>query len=114
MATDNVSAPLLKMSKFFLIDALPRVQDVRDVYAYGRALADRGIVPTRAEELLLRQLVWAMLQIQDDQMEGELHRALARLAALVLAVIEDDDFDLPDDRTIGGRLALESLAVQLL
>lgn len=113
MAEDNLSAPLLKMSRYYLVDTLPVVRDVRAVYAHAKALAKRGIVPTRGEERALRQVTWCMLQIQDDQMEGELHQALTRLAALILAVIEDDDLSIPDDRQLGGRLELEQLAVQL-
>lgn len=113
MVEDNLSAPLLKMARYFLVDTLPVVHDVRDVYAHARALAERGLVPSRGEERVLRQVVWSMLKIQNDQMEGALHQALTRLAALVLAVMEDDDLSIPDDRQLGGRLALEQLAVQL-
>jgi hypothetical protein len=101
------------MSHLFLLGALPGVRDVRDVYTEARALSRRGIVPTLGAERLLRQVLWCMLKIQNDQMEGELHQALARLASLTLAITEDEDLKIPDDRQVGGRSELEALAVQL-
>ncbi len=101
------------MAKLFVGGGLPRVADVRDVYAYARDLHQRGVPTQPAEERFLRQVTWSMLQIQHDQEEGELHQALARLASLVLAIIEDDDFSIPEGCRIGSRVGLEALAVQL-
>lgn len=110
---DTLSVPLLKMAKFFAAGGLPRINDVRDVYAYARELHRRGIPILKSEERFVRQITFCMLQIQDDQQEGELHQALARLAALALAIIEDDDFDIPEGVQISSRVALEGLAVAL-
>lgn len=101
------------MAKLFVGGGLPRVADVRDVYAYARDLRRRGVPIQQAEEVFLRQVTWSMLQIQHDQEEGELHQALGRLASLTLAIIEDDDFSIPDGCRIGSRVGLEALAVQL-
>jgi hypothetical protein len=101
------------MAKFFAAGGLPRINDVRDVYAYARELHRRGIPILKSEERFVRQLTYCMLQIQDDQQEGELHQALARVAALALAIIEDDDFDIPEGVHIRSRVALEGLAVAL-
>lgn len=110
---DTLSVPLLRMAKLFVGGGLPAVADVRDVYAYARDLRARGVPIQPAEEVFLRQVTWTMLQLQHDQEESELHQALARLASLVLAIIEDDDFSIPDGCRIGSRVALEALAVQL-
>lgn len=110
---DTLSVPLLRMAKFFVGGGLPRIADVRDVYAHARDLTQRGVPTQPAEEVFLRQVTWCMLQLQHDQEQGELHQALARLASLVLAIIEDDDFALPDGCHIGTRVGLEALAVQL-
>jgi hypothetical protein len=110
---DPLSGPLLRMAKFFIGEAaLPRVADVKDVYELARELRRRKLPVTAGEERLLKQVVWCMLQVQNDQEDGELHQALARIAALVLAIIEDDDFEIPDV-SIDGRVALEALAVLL-
>src|SRR5690606_9576096 len=110
---DTLSVPLLRMAKLFVGGGLPAVADVRDVYAYARDLRARGVPIQPAAEVFLRQVTWTMLQLQHDQEESELHQALARLASLVLAIIEDDDFSIPDGCRIGSRVALEALAVQL-
>lgn len=101
------------MAKFFAPSGLPRINDVREVYAYARDLHRRGIPILPSEERCLRQVTFCMLQVQDDQLEGELHQALTRLAAFVLAVIEDDDFDIPEGVQISTRVQLEGLAVSL-
>jgi hypothetical protein len=113
MPKDNLSAPLLRMASVFLGETLPKVATVHDVYRYARGLRDRGIAPTSSEEQLLKQLVWSLLQFQDHETDDGLHKALARLAALVLAVIEDDDLSIPPDRHIGGRVDLGTLAANL-
>lgn len=114
MADDTLSAPLLRMARLFLVEAQsPRVARVDDVYRIARELRQQGIPVTQGEERLLRQVVWSMLRIQADQEEGELHQALARLACVVLAVIEDDDLAIPDHVGVSSRDALEGLAVQL-
>lgn len=101
------------MAKFFIGGGLPRVADVRDIYAHARGLRDRGVSIEPGEEEFLRQLTWCMLQLQNDQEESELHQALGGLASLVLAVIEDDDFSIPEGCKISTRVALEGLAVQM-
>lgn len=102
------------MARFFLGEgALPAVSSVRDVYEVARGISERGIPVRKGEAELLKQVTWCMLQIQHDHEEGELHQALARLAAQVLAIIEDDDLYIPDELHIGGRVALEGLALQL-
>lgn len=101
------------MAKFFVGGGLPRVNDVRDIYAHARDLRDRGVKIEPGEEEFLRQLTWTMLQLQNDQEESELHQALGGLAGLVIAVIEDDDFSIPEGCRISTRVALEGLAVQM-
>jgi hypothetical protein len=101
------------MAKFFVGGGLPHVNDVRDIYAHARGLRDRGVKIEAGEEEFLRQVTWCMLQLQHDQEESELHQALGGLAGLVLAVIEDDDFSIPEGCRISSRVALEGLAVQL-
>lgn len=113
MVADNLSVPLRRMARFFLTETLPPVQTVRDVYESARVLRERGIAPTLGEERLLRQIVWCMLHVEDGDTTSELQRALARLASLVLAIVEDDDLEIPDDRQIAGRAALESLALEI-
>lgn len=110
---DTLSAPLLRMAAFFVGGGLPRVDDVRAVFAHARDLRERGVPIQPGEEAFLRQVTWCMLQLQHDQEEGELHQALARLAALTLAIIEDDDFSIPEGCRLSGRVALEALAVQV-
>lgn len=107
----DARAPLLRMSQFYL--SLPEVLDVRDVWTQARALHAQGIPPTRGEARLLRQVTWSMLQVERAAEEGELFRSLAIVAALVLAVIEDDELELPDSFVVQGRLALEALALEL-
>ncbi|MCO5167168.1 MAG: hypothetical protein M9894_12520 [Planctomycetes bacterium] len=101
------------MATFFVGGGLPRVDDVRDVFARARDLRERGVPIEPGEEALLRQVTWCMLQLQHDQEEGELHQALARMAALVLAIIEDDDFSIPAGCQLRGRVPLEALAIQV-
>lgn len=102
------------MARLFLgDDALPKIQDVRDVYAHAGEIRARGLPVAEGEARLLKQLVWCMLQVQNDQEEGPLHTALARFAALVLAITEDDEVSITDAMGIGGRLGLEGLAVQV-
>lgn len=110
---DNLSAPLLRMAKFYLGDVcLPRVANVRDVFEYGKALNERGLPVLRSEERFLRQVTWCMLQIENDQEEGELFLALTRIAALTLAIIEDDDLSIPEGYAVGHRSNLEALALR--
>jgi hypothetical protein len=112
-AKDTLSGPLLKMSSFFLPETLPKVRKVGDVLEHARALRDRGIAPSEGEERLLKQLVWSLLQFQDNETDAVLYKALARVAALVLAIMEDDDLSIPDDRRIGSRADLGTLAAKL-
>jgi hypothetical protein len=112
-AIDNLSAPLLRMGSFFLGDTLPQVASARDIYARGQDLVTRGISATPSEAQFLRGVTWCMLQIQHDQEESELHSALARVAALALAIIEDDDFTIPPGYSIGSRTDLENFAIRL-
>lgn len=101
------------MAKFYLGDVcLPRVASVRDVFDYGRALNERGIPVLESEERFLRQVTWCMLQIQDDESEGDLHLALLRIAALTLAIIEDEDLTIPAGYAVGDRANLEALALR--
>ena len=100
------------MAKFFIGGGLPPVTGVPDVYAYARELRDRGVPILASEAAFLRQVTWCMLQVEHDQEEGELHQALARLAALALAIIEDDDFSIPEGYRISTREGIEGLAIQ--
>ena len=101
------------MAKFFLGDlCLPPVLNLRDVFDYGKALNTRGLPVLLSEERFLRQVTWCMLQIENDQEEGELFQALTRIAALTLAIIEDEDLSIPEGYAIGPRANLESLALQ--
>jgi hypothetical protein len=112
-AADNLSKPLLRMAKFYLGDVcLPLVASVRDVFDYGRALNDRGIRVLQSEERFLRQVTWCMLQVQDDEEESDLHLALLRIAALTLAIIEDEDLSIPEGYSVGDRANLEALALR--
>jgi len=110
---DNLSKPLLRMAKFYLGDVcLPPVASVRDVFDYGRELNDRGIPVLLSEERFLRQVTWCMLQLQGPDAQSELHVALLRIAALTLAIIEDEDLSIPEGYAVGDRENLEALALR--
>lgn len=109
----ELEGPLLRMGQFFFGPALSRVQGARDVFALARALRDAGVPVRPSEERLLTQILWCLLQIQHDREETELHQALVLMADLVLAIIEDEDFFIPERARIGGREELELLALQL-
>lgn len=101
------------MAKFYLGDVcLPRVASVRDVFDYGRALHERGIPVLSSEERFLRQVTWCMLQIHSGARGGALHQALIRIAALTLAIIEDEDLTIPEGYAVGDRSNLEALALK--
>lgn len=103
------------MAKFFLGDTLPEVAGAPDVYRHARGIKERGVPVQPGEELLLTKTLFCILQIQNDREETEQHRALCLLAALVLAVIEDEDFFVPLEpaRAI-ERDDLELLAIELM
>ena len=101
------------MAKFYLGDVcLPPVTNVLDVFEYGKALNERGVPVLQSEERFLRQVTWCMLQIENDQEDGELFPALTRIAALTLAIIEDEDLSIPEGYTIGQRSDLEAFALR--
>tara|TARA_R110002072_G_scaffold154662_2_gene304708 strand:- start:2529 stop:3383 length:855 start_codon:yes stop_codon:yes gene_type:complete len=100
------------MAKFYLGDVcLPPVASVRDVFDYGRALYERGIPVLLSEERFLRQVTWCMLQEGHDA-QSDLHLALRRIAALTLAIIEDEDLSIPEGYAVGDRQNLEALALR--
>jgi hypothetical protein len=101
------------MAQFFFGPALSRVRGAADVFALTRDLQQRGVRVRKSEERLLTQILWCLLQIQHDNEETELHQALALMADLVLALIDDDDFFIPEGAVVGGREQLELLAIQL-
>ena len=101
------------MAKFYLGDVcLPPVASVRDVFDYGRALSERGIPVLLSEERFLRQVTWCMLQLQGEDSESDLQAALMRIAALTLAIIEDEDLSIPEGYAVGDRGNLEVLALR--
>jgi hypothetical protein len=107
----DASRPLLRMASVFLV--LPPVADVRDVYAQAKKLNERKIPITKGEDRLLRQVTWCMLQVEQDQEEGQLYQALAQIASLILAIIEDEELEIPNQLTIPSRVNVEALALQL-
>lgn len=109
----DLRGPFLRMAEFFVAENLPRVDTVRDVFEQGRALVARGIPVAPTEAHFLRQVAFQMLQIQDDQLESDNHAALARAAALALAIIEDDDFTIPEGYGLASPQALDALAIEL-
>ncbi len=111
--TLDLTGPLLRMGRFFFGPALSRVRGAADVYALARDLRERGLPVRKPEERLLTQILWCLLQIQHDREETEQHQALVLMADLVLAIMEDDDFTIPEGATVGGPEALELLAIQL-
>lgn len=111
---DTLSGPLLRMSKFFLGDAIPAIEGAPDIYAIAKDLKARGVSPRPTEERLLTKILWCILQIQNDQEESEQHAALAMLAALVFAIIEDDDFYIPEGADTSTRRELELLAIDVM
>lgn len=111
---EPLSGPLLRMAKFFLGETLPQVHGAADVYRLGKELYDRGVKVRNSEESLLQKTLWCMLQIQNDQEESDQHAALALLAGVLLAIIEDDDFYIPEGSDIRNRQNLELVAIKLM
>ena len=111
---DTLSGPRRRMSMFFLGDALPAVAGAPDIYAAAKDLKVRGVPVRKTEEDLLTKTLWCILQVQHDQEESEQHAALALLAALVLAIIEDDDFSIPEGADTASRRQLELLAIDVM
>jgi hypothetical protein len=102
------------MAKFYLGETLPLVNGAPDIYRLARDLKERGVPVRRSEEDLLTKILWCILQIQNDKEETEQHAALALLAALVIAIIEDDDFYIPDGVDTTSRYELELLAINVM
>lgn len=109
----GLRGPLLRMAQFFFGPSLGRVNSAKDVYTVARQIRDAGIQVRRSEERLLTQVLWCVLQIQHDREETDQHQALLTLADLVLAVIEDDDFFIPEGVSAGGREEIELLALEV-
>jgi hypothetical protein len=111
---DTLSGPVLRMAKFFLGETLPVVSGAPDIYRLAGDLKARGVPVRASEEELLTKILWCLLQIQNDKEETEQHTALALLAAVVLAIIEDDDFFIPDGVDTTSRYELELLAISVM
>lgn len=112
MSSDNLSVPLLKMARFFLVPP-PPVADVPAIRARASAIRARGVTPSEGEVRLLAQVEARLGEVPADEENALLRKSLAGLAGLVLAIIEDHEFAIPADRHLGGTASLDALAVQL-
>lgn len=111
---DTLSGPVLRMAKFYLGETLPVVNGAPDIYRLARDLKERGVPVRPSEEELLTKILWCILQIQNDREETEQHGALALLASIVIAIIEDDDFYIPEGAATTSRYELELLAINVM
>ena len=87
--------PILNMGRFFVGDSIPRLADPIAINARIKDLKTRGLpVAPAADSLLAKILLLIVMNARPDQ--GELRESLGLLAGLVLLVVEDDYFYIPE------------------
>lgn len=87
--------PILNMGRFFVGDSIPRLADPVAINARVKDLKTRGLpVAPAADALLAKILLLIVMNGRPEQ--AELREALGLLAGLVLLVVEDDYFYIPE------------------
>lgn len=105
--------PILNMSRFFVGDTIPRVKDAKDTYERIRDMIARNIPFKESDKGLLNKLIMLLMkQEKDPNLRGPFN-ATRLLTGLVLFVIEDDYFFIPEVSEHASLPKLEELAQEL-
>lgn len=105
--------PILNMSRFFVGDTIPRVKDAKDTYDRIRDMIARNIPFKESDKGLLNKLIMLLMkQEKDPNLRGPFN-ATRLLTGLVLFVIEDDYFFIPEVSEHASLPKLEELAQEL-
>jgi hypothetical protein len=109
----SVFKPVLNIARFFIGDTIPRVSSPEELYAEIKSHKERGIEVTQADTMLLTKLIALLMKAAKDPDKEELFDALRLLSGLVLYVIEDDYFFIPEVTEYASHEKLEWLALKL-
>jgi len=111
--TNPLRGPLLRMSRFFLGGTLPRVLGPAEFRERTRDLQARRLPIRAGEARLLTKTMWCLLRAEQNLQRVDRFEALCDLAALALAIVEDDDLYVPDDLDAPTPRELVLLALEL-
>lgn len=96
--------PILNMGRFFVGDTIPRLPDPREINARLKDVKTRKLPVTPAADALLTKTLLLLLR----PLEAADRDALGLLAGLVLLVVEDDYFYIPETtEQVGDERLLE-------
>ena len=108
--------PILNIARFFVGDTIPRVDGPNALYDAIKSHKERGIQVSKADTMLLTKLIALLLKHGKDPNnfeKVELFHSLRLLSGLVLYVIEDDYFFIPNVTEHASHEKLEWLALKL-
>jgi hypothetical protein len=104
--------PILNMGRFFVGDSIPRLADPVAINARIKDLKTRGLpVAPAADSLLAKILLLIVMSGRPEQQA--LREALGLLAGLVLLVVEDDYFYIPETTEHVSNERVTELATKL-
>lgn len=104
--------PILNMGRFFVGDSIPRLADPIAINARIKDLKTRKLpVSPAADSLLAKILLLIVMNGRPEQQE--LREALGLLAGLVLLVVEDDYFYIPETTEHVSNERVQELATKL-
>lgn len=104
--------PILNMARFFVGDTIPRVNDAKHVGERIKELKRRGIPLKDADNGMLNKVIVLLLRAE-KQDDTELFESCRLLGGLLLYVIEDDYFFIPEVVEHASLKKLEKLARKL-
>ncbi|MBL4848926.1 MAG: hypothetical protein JKY65_25670 [Planctomycetes bacterium] len=104
--------PILNMGRFFVGDTIPRLSDPVEINERVKDLKTRGLpVAPAADSLLAKVLLLIVMRGAPEH--APLREALGLLAGLVLLVVEDDYFYIPETTEHVSNERVEELALKL-
>lgn len=104
--------PILNMGRFFVGDSIPRLADPVAINARIKDLKTRGLPVAPASDSLLAKIL-LLIVMSGGPEKAELREALGLLAGLVLLVVEDDYFYVPETTEHVSNERVVELATKL-
>ncbi|MGE0709602.1 MAG: hypothetical protein AB7N76_23805 [Planctomycetota bacterium] len=109
---DSILQPMLNMGRFFVGDSVPILPDAAAVNAGLKDVKARNLPVTPPAEVLLTKVL--VLLVKHRKGDEDLRQGLGLLAGLILLVIEDDYFYVPETTEEASNDKIEELAKKLL
>jgi len=105
--------PILNIARFFVGDTIPRVDSAQHIHALLAELRERNVPVKEAEKGVLTKLMILLLKAERAPDQEDKCRALRLLAGLIVSIVEDDYFFMPEVTEHASLEKLEGLARKL-